>query len=178
MAASNWRNGRFVYNDRFYNEGRFYGQLIPKHKWSAIRLRFDEIIKLFNTTRRSFFFRPEVFGLDRHGQPFAFQGIMSDILQDVGLALLEIKQIENFAITFKESRENNIRIFGIYISIYSSGIYISIYLCSIYIYPSIYLSINQSIYQSFYLNVNRLRWIFHWNYVWTTVLVHTWKIWH
>jgi hypothetical protein len=35
------------------------GKLIPKHKWSAIRLRFDEIIKLFNTTRRRFFLRPE-----------------------------------------------------------------------------------------------------------------------
>jgi hypothetical protein len=88
------------------------GQLIPKHKWSAIRLRFDEIMKLFNTTRRRFILRPEVFGLDRHGHPFGFQGVMSDILQDVGLALLEIQQITNFAITFKECRKNNIRIFG------------------------------------------------------------------
>ncbi len=55
------------------------GQLIPKHKWSAIRLRFDEIMKLFNTTRRRFILRPEVFGLDRHGNPFGFQGVMSDI---------------------------------------------------------------------------------------------------
>jgi hypothetical protein len=100
------------------------GQLIPKHKWSAIRSRFDDIIKLFNTTRRRFFLRPEVFGLDRHGQPFAFQGVISDILQDIGLALLEIKETENFAITFKESRENNIRKFGVYI--YYPSIYVSI----------------------------------------------------
>ena len=76
------------------------GQLVPKHNWNAIRSRFEEIIKLFNTSRRQFYFCPEVFGRDKNGNAFKFDGVMSDILQDIGLALLEIKQIDKFAIKF------------------------------------------------------------------------------
>ena len=78
------------------------GQIIPKHNWNAIRSRFEEIIKLFNTSRRQFYFRPEVFGHDKGGNAFKFDGVMSDILQDIGLALLEIKLMDKFAIKFMQ----------------------------------------------------------------------------
>ena len=89
------------------------GQVIPNHKWNAIRSRFEEIIKLFNTTRRQFYLRPEVFGLDKDEKPFKYYGVMSDILQDIGLALLEIKQADKFAINFVAQQDGTHRRFGL-----------------------------------------------------------------
>jgi hypothetical protein len=89
------------------------GQVIPNHKWNAIRSRFEEIIKLFNTTRRQFYLRPEVFGLDKDEKPFKYYGVMSDILQDIGLALLEIKQADKFAINFVTQQDGAHRRFGL-----------------------------------------------------------------
>ena len=90
------------------------GQVIPKHKWNAIRSRFEEIIQLFNTTRRQFYLRPEVFGLDKDENPFKFYGVMSDILQDIGLALLEVKQTDKFAINFVVQQDGEHRRYGDY----------------------------------------------------------------
>ena len=89
------------------------GQVIPNHKWNAIRSRFEEIIKLFNTTRRQFYLRPEVFELDKDEKPFKYYGVMSDILQDIGLALLEIKQADKFAINFVAQQDGAHRRFGL-----------------------------------------------------------------
>jgi len=87
-------------------------QIIPKHKWNAIKSRFDEIITLFNTTRMQLHLRPEVFGLDNDTKPFTFYGVMSDVVQDIGLALLEIKQIDKFAIKYVPPREGTPRTYG------------------------------------------------------------------
>jgi hypothetical protein len=79
------------------------GQVLPMVKWNSIKTRFDQKLALFNSSRLKLQLREEVFGLDTDGKPHHYYGVISDIVQDIGLALLEIKHMDKFAFRYEET---------------------------------------------------------------------------